>query len=525
MVLTPRLHRPSVFMIAGDLSRVARNSLEQLYEALIEPQRSESTMALLLVAYAIVWTIYGTISHGSQDLHYDVGAMFAWSHQITWSGPEHPPLAAWLMRLWVLVMPVADWSFYMLGIVVATIGLWIAWRLAGRYLEPEKRVIGVVLLTFMPFYNFQALRYHETTVLTPFWAATTWWFLRSLETRRAGWAALAGLGAAASMLGKYWSLFMLAGLGFAAISDSRRREYFRSAAPWVTVTVGAIAIAPHIVFIATHGFTTFQFPFERHPVTRAAAVPWALYFLAGIAGYMAIPIALTVLVTKPRLAAIKDTLWPTNPERRTFVIAFVAPFLLAAIVAVITNTRMAPLWSIPGMTLLPVVLLSSPLVSTHRAAAIRLLASAIIFPLAMVAISPAVAVVIHFNGVPNYATHYRLIADAVERAWMTHTDAPLRIIGSYLDIVDGINEYFREQPATFFIDDPRYTPWVDQDRIMREGIAIVCPVQEVRCTTLMKGYSAQYGGQIDDVTLARKYFGTFDLPVRYQILIIPPQAK
>ncbi len=512
-------------MTAADLGRVARNAFEQLYDALIEPQRSERTMALLLVAYAIVWTIYGAIAKSSQDLHLDIGAMFAWSHQITWSGPEHPPLAAWLMRLWLLVMPVADWSFYMLAIVVATIGLWIAWRLAGRYLEPEKRVIGVVLLTFMPFYNFHAFRYHESSVLTPFWGATTLWFLRSLETRRAGSAALAGLGAAASMLGKYWSLFMLAGLGLAAMSDPRRREYFRSAAPWVTVTVGAIAIAPHIVFIATHGFTTFQFAFESHTTTGAASVLWTLYFLAGIAGYMAIPIALCVLVTQPRLAAIKDTLWPTNPERRSFVIAFVAPFLLAAIVAVIIRARMDPLWSMSGMTLLPVVLLSSPLVSTHRTAAVRLLASAIIFPLAMVVVSPAIAVVIHFNGVPNYGTQYRLIADAVERAWKARTDAPLRIFGSYLGVIEGSNEYFPQQPATFSIDDPKRTPWVDQDRIKREGIAIVCPVEVVTCTAVMKDYAAQYGNRIEDVTLAREYFGTFDTPVHYQILIIPPQAK
>jgi 4-amino-4-deoxy-L-arabinose transferase-like glycosyltransferase len=93
-------------------------------------------------------------------------------------------------------------------------------------------------------------------VLTPFWAATTWWFLLSFETRRAGWAALAGLAAGAAMLGKYWSIFLLAGLGLAALTDPRRAAYFGSAAPWLTIAIGAALLAPHVIWIATHRLTT-----------------------------------------------------------------------------------------------------------------------------------------------------------------------------------------------------------------------------------------------------------------------------
>ena len=168
---------------------------------------------------------------GSQDLHFDIGEMFAWSHQIGLSAPTHPPLGAWLVRLWFGVMPAQDWAFYLLAILVATVALWIAWRIAGRYLPPEKRVLGVALLSLLPFYNFHALKYNASSVLTPFWAATTWWFLLSFETRRASFAALAGFAAGAAMLGKYWSIFLLAGLGLAALTDPRRSAYFRSRRP------------------------------------------------------------------------------------------------------------------------------------------------------------------------------------------------------------------------------------------------------------------------------------------------------
>jgi 4-amino-4-deoxy-L-arabinose transferase-like glycosyltransferase len=513
-------------MTTTDLARPARNPFERLFDALLDPARNERTVALLLAAYAIAWTVYGAIAKGSQDLHFDIGEMFAWSHEVVWSAPTHPPLGAWLARAWFAVMPVQDWSFYLLAMVVATAGLWIAWRLAARYLPPEKRAVGIVLLTFLPFYNFHALKYNASSVLTPFWAATTWWFLLSFETRRAGWAALAGLGAAASMLGKYCSLFMLAGLALGAVADPRRRAYFRSSAPWLTAAIGAIALAPHLLFIATHGFSTFKFAMTSHVTTFPEAVLWSFYFLLGVLGYMAAPIVLNALVTYPNLAAIKDTLWPANAERRFFIIGLAAPFVLAAVVAVGVQARLDPLWSMLGMTLLPVVLLSSPLLSIQRAAAIRLIALAVVFPLLAVAASPAIAIVIHRNSLQNnYGTHYRLIAQAVQKAWREQTNAPLRIVGSFRTVVDGTNPYFPTRPATYAITSPERTPWVDDDRIKREGIAIVCPMPETACVQEMNAYAARRGAKVvEDITLARHYFGTADKPILYRIVIIPPQS-
>ena len=132
------------------------------------------------------------------------------------------------MRLWFSVLPVAEWSYYLLAMLMPAIALWIVWRLSADYLDIEKRVVGLALLTFIPFFNFHALKFNVNTVLMPLWAVTTLWFLRSYKTRSALYAALAGVGAAGCMLGKYWSVFLLAGLAVAALIDRRRAGYFRS---------------------------------------------------------------------------------------------------------------------------------------------------------------------------------------------------------------------------------------------------------------------------------------------------------
>jgi hypothetical protein len=324
------------------------------------------------------------------------------------------------------------------------------------------------------------------------------------------------------MLGKYWSLFLLAGLALAALCDPRRGAYFRSPAAYLTIAAGAAVLGPHLFFIATHGFTTVDFAFTSHATTLAHAAIGSLYFLFSVIGYIAAPIVLGTLATMPSIAAFKDTLWPAGVERRMVLIAFVAPLVIAALVAVAAHADLDPLWSMSAMTLLPVVLFGSPLLSVNRAAATYILAFTIVFPLLMVGASPMIAVVIHHNGVPNYASHYRLIAQAIERAWRGATDRPLRIVGGNRPVVDGSNFYFTDTPATFVLGDPRRTPWVDEARIEREGIAIVCPSVESNCVQEMRAYSARYGGRLQDVTIARSYFGTPDGPIQYLIAVIPP---
>jgi hypothetical protein len=175
------------------------------------------------------------------------------------------------------------------------------------------------------------------------------------------------------------------------------------------------------------------------------------------------------------------------------------------------------------MTLLPVVLLASPHIQINRNAAIHILAFAIIFPLLMTAASPGIALIIHRQGLNNYASHYRLIAQAVEQAWRADTDKPLRIVGGARPLVDGSNFYFADPPATFVVTEPKRTPWVDETRIAREGIAIVCPRAEPSCLRQLNALMTRFGGRTEDIVLARRFFGTTDTPGDYQIAIIPPR--
>jgi 4-amino-4-deoxy-L-arabinose transferase-like glycosyltransferase len=259
-------------------------ALGRLLDALCDPKRCDRTVVLVLAAYCAAWTLYAVIAKASQDIHFDMGEMVAWSREIGLGTPKHPPLPAWIVGAWFNIFPLQTWAYYLLAMVTATVALWVAWVASADYLDHRKRAIGLALLALVPFFNFQTLKFNANSAMMPWWALTTWFFLRSYETRRLDFAALAGLAAAGAMLAKYWSVVLLVGLAIAALTDPRRRLYFGSAAPYVTAAVGTAALSPHVAWLFLNDFTPFGYALESHPGTIAEALLSGVGYVAGALG-------------------------------------------------------------------------------------------------------------------------------------------------------------------------------------------------------------------------------------------------
>lgn len=178
------------------------NVFDRLREALCDDRRRERTVAFLLASYTGIWTLYDLVSRHGEGIHHDMGEMVAWSRDLSLGSPKHPQMGAWIAGLWFSVFPERDWAFYLLANFLIAITLWFAWRLTENRLSGDKRVAGLAFLMLVPFFNFFAWKYNANTILIPLWAATTFFFIRSIETRTPAMATLAGLAAAAAMMGK-----------------------------------------------------------------------------------------------------------------------------------------------------------------------------------------------------------------------------------------------------------------------------------------------------------------------------------
>jgi 4-amino-4-deoxy-L-arabinose transferase-like glycosyltransferase len=485
--------------------------------ALINPARRERTVLLSILLYAVLWAIYGTIAKGSQGLHSDMTEVIVWSRDLSLGYLKHPPLAAWVARTWFSVLPVAEWSYYLLAMLMPAIALWFAWRLSADYLDIEKRVVGLALLTLVPFFNFHALKFNVNTVLMPVWAATTFWFLRSYQTQSALYAALAGAGAAACMLGKYWSVFLLAGLVVAALIDARRARYFRSASPWITVGVGVLSLAPHLVWLVQNNFMPFSYAMTVHSEQPLmATVQGVAGYLAGSIGYVAIPLIVVMLAAWPSRTTIVDIIWPADADRRLVAAAFWTPLLLPIIGALSSRSEITSLWSMPCWTLLPVFLLSSSAIRLNAADTRRLLIAAVAMPVIMLIAAPAIAIQVQRTGPPPAAAHARLLAAQAESAWHEATPLPLRFVGGDVEIAYDL--------AAAAVDQPRALPNMPAPtdaELAKAGMVLVCFSEDLACVHASQARAPKAIRIESDIL--RNYFGLTGKPQRYTITIVPPQ--
>jgi hypothetical protein len=504
--------------------------MERLLDSLTDPARRERSVAAALLCYVALWTLYGILAKASQDIHVDMSEQFALARELALGYPKHPPLTMAVVRAWFAVFPAADWAYYLLAMANVGLTLWIVWRLMARFVDGEKRVVGLALLTLVPFFNFHALKFNVNTVLMPLWAATTLWFLRSFETRRPLDAALAGLAAAASMYGKYWSVFLLIGLGLAALADPRRAAYFRSAAPWVTVAVGALALVPHAAWLVANAFAPFSYAVVVHGASSLVSTLGAVGgYLAGSVGYVAIPLIIVSFAARPVGATVRDMAWPAQPQRRLAALAFWAVLLTPALVAPFTGVRLTSLWTMSAWTLLPVMLLSSPLVMISRRDALGILTLSAAFPVAMVAAAPAIGFAIHSSEPPPGTAQSSLLAEPVERVWRETTNQPLRLFGGYEEFTDAVPFYMPSHPLAVHVLDGVAVSQALEARIGRDGIALVCPTRSPeRPTTglcidraVARARCSLPGMQVE-VEVFRRHLGVGGKRARYLIITIPP---
>ena len=504
--------------------RIARSTdpvfqkLQHLYEALIDPARRERAAVGALLIYVLLWTAYAVLAKSSQDLHPDMAELIAWSRQLEFGYLKHPPLAALVVRIWFEIFPIADWSYYLLSVLVATLALWIVWHLSADYFDAEKRVLGTALLTLVPFYNFLALTFNVNTILLPLWAASTLWFLRSFRTRSLIYAALAGIGAAAALYAKYWSIFLLLGLGLTAILHPERTTYFRSRAPWITGVIFVFALVPHINWLTEHDFAPFRYALGVHgDISLSAAALNAIKYLVGCLLYVALPVVMTLAMADAR-PPVADMALPNELGRRLVALSFWIPFLTPVAIAMVAKFELVALWSMPAWTLLPVMLLSSPALVIKRRNARNILGFAITVPIVCVLVSPTVAIVIHrAEKTEPIARHARLLTLRVEEAWAALNTAPLRFI-------DGIPEVAYEV-ASYAHDRPRALPRlpVDPALVAESGKVVVCYANTPCARDVLTLASQNLSAQRFEVDVARDHFGARGTTQKYVVLIVPPK--
>ncbi len=478
--------------------------------------RRERGIVIALGVNAVLWTLFGTISKFGQWIHGDSAEIFAWSRYLELGYDKHPPLLPALYRAWFTVMPVANWSLYLLAAINVAVGLWAVWRAAGLLVDRPRQVIATAALTLMPFYGFHALQLNHDAILLSLWPLTGLALLVSMRGRWRGTLAL-GVLAALAMLAKYSSATLLLALAVGALFHPQALRYLRSPHPYVAAAIALALFWPHLDWAIAQDFPSLRLAAERYRgAGPGTPLKSALHYLGAALAFLSL--ALGAMLAGSWRGRRTDPPAPANGERRVVVVTALLVALLP-FMQLPLGQRVPTPWMYPTFFWLPLALLCWPGARIGMRAALPVLGLATLLPLGALAASPLAAYVQMRRGAPSLDEPRILLAVEATRIFRAETGLSLAIAGGGLDI-DWISFHSPDHPRVFSTARPPSDfAWLSDARVARRGMAIICGAEEEHC--IAGGMTLAPSKRVA-LRLEQRLFGLTGKPHDYVVMIVPP---
>lgn len=428
-------------------------------------------LAAVLVLHFLVWWLVPVWFN--PNLPGDMLESLAWGAEWQWGYHKHPPLAPWMLAAARHLDPGADWPLYLLSPLCVTIAFWALWRLARDFVDAPRALIAILLLEGVYYHNFTTPEFNPNVVLLPLWALTMLCFWRALDRDSLGAWLLCGLFAALGLLGKYFTLFLIAPMVLLLLTPAFRPLLLRPG-PYLAAAVGLLVLAPHVLWALDADFATIGYALKRAGVEAESwlveHIVRPLRFLVGQLAVL-VPVALLVFALgRPRLVRT------TAPRRDAFLLALgLGPFVLVFVVAILFGFRLKAMWGTPLLLLsgLMIVAWLPPVIEPAR---LRRFAWAwgFIFCLAplayvgMVVAQPYVldrAKKVHLPG--------QALADRLTEAWHARFETPLPIVIGHTWEGGSLAHYAVDAPSLYILGDPDQSPWLDDATVAHRGAVAV----------------------------------------------------
>jgi 4-amino-4-deoxy-L-arabinose transferase-like glycosyltransferase len=494
--------RSRIAGFAGQLGRTAERFVAETSEGVI--------VLAVLAAFVVLWMIFWTVSTVSLDVHIDNDEALGWAQHFAF-GYKHPPMTGWLFILWFSVFPREKWAVDLLNVMNSAVALGITWRLLRDHLDKNRALLGLFALMLIPLYDVKAEVLNANTVMIPFWAATLLFYLRARRGLGVFDAFLAGAFASFTMLGKYWAVFLLAGMAAASLVGPGTKRFWRSPAPYVMAAGAIIAIAPH-VWWCLNNVASLQFAQSviNHTPLGETLTKSALYVLGAIA-YVAGPL-IFLAALRPSRAAWADIVWPADDIRQQAWVLLLVPLILPVLVNLVMPYRLTPDWTFPNWALLPIVLYASPRITVDAGAAARAGVVTLAIILAVVVVSPVIAGVRVAYGPDQYRPHFRQAAELADRL----SGRPVQLYWGTGDIIAGLPVYL---PGAQLLS---VRPLSDEGRAASSvhGLVVACLMTDAACRNIGDAL-AKTGARTTTAALTRSFLGFTGPPLDLQITVVP----
>jgi 4-amino-4-deoxy-L-arabinose transferase-like glycosyltransferase len=274
-----------------------------------------ASATLLHVAYA------GWIALSPQEAYY-----WTWSRTLAPSYFDHPPLAAWTIRLATEAFGDSERAVRLAAALHSAVFAVFLWLAARRLFGSRAALVALAGGLAVPLFSLGQVIITPDGPLLSGWAMALYFTVRALDEEDGRWLLAAGAGAGWAMLGKYTGGLLLPQILVVLLLDPRGRRLLRTPWPWLGAVLAFLLFSPVVLWNAEHRFASFGFQTsERAAASRFRPVLVGRFL--GLQAALVTPVVLVLLVE----AVVQA--WRRRAEAAWRVCFwFAAPLLLLAAV-------------------------------------------------------------------------------------------------------------------------------------------------------------------------------------------------
>ena len=478
-------------------------------------------VALLL--YCAALTTFATFALGYAPLHADMTEAWAWGQEFQLGYIKHPPFAPWIAGLWFTMMPKADWSYYLLASINAAVGLAGIWRLAGLFIPPLGRWAVVLMAVLTPSFTLWALKFNANAPLLSTWPWAAYFFVQSLQTRRAVVSVLTGVLGAAAVLTKYSSVVLFATFFLTALAHPNRRRYFRSSAPCLTILTGLVLISPHVWWMVGTGFSTIDYAISKTRYSVELSQGRTLAAVAGSIAALGLAAGATALAFGARIWPLLRRAAAALGDRSVAWVAVLAlaPFLLTVAGHFVANLRISGGFFIPVFFALSIAFLVLSRAEVTPAVVRGVVVCVAVVWLPLLLASPLLGYQAFTRGDASTAEPRREVAIAATKVWRAAIGQRLRYVSGTEPMATAATFYSPDAPSYVMLDRPAGSRWAGAEAVRRDGLLIICRAADTICIGDASRSAGQDALRYTD-NFAHTFFGRVGKPQRFVFFLLPP---
>ncbi len=298
---------------------------------------------IFLVSHLLIWTLIPSLSNINLPL--DTIEALAWGSNLDWGFDKHPPFSALAVEVFFSFFGSQDWAYYLLSQIFVIITFIYVWKLSNEIFKNKiYSLFSLLALEGIFFYNFTTPEFNVNISQLPFFALTSYFLWRGINSKKNSDWILFGIFSAFGFLSKYLFIYLLFSIFLFLIFIYRNKKIIKYYV--LSIIISLTILTPHFIWLFDNNFITVFYGLNRSGLSETQflnhLINPTIFILKQI--MILIPFFLMIFVL------LKKINFKINIKSKKILflltISFL-PFVLFLLTSVVTGAKIRTMWMTP----------------------------------------------------------------------------------------------------------------------------------------------------------------------------------